>query len=430
MYGTLLYSMIILISAFEYNGGEPASLFPFTTAAESYSIPGVYRNPLSITEGDGCVISAYGSRPYSEEALHSYTSGIKYSREFWGLQISGHSFGTDFYSETRLSASAGFSPVKILSTGFTAAVYKLNINVDEEQFSSTMYDGDIAGALTPFKWVSFAFLQNCVYTEVTENNASELYPERSAGVLLKPYPGFTLSWNITDTAGGYINSFTAGITPSSFLHMQGGYTPEDTRFAASITILIKKLNVSYSLSSHPYLGYTHSFGITISSSSDIESIRYNTPPIFNRVSKININSAPAEDLRNIPGLCSRSSERIILYREKIGPVSEKALSQIGLDNDEINSIKRYCYGLARVSRIEDNILSSKRSRKKKVYVPPKQRTRERFRIMIKEGIPASTAIRYSELPESSRKGEIESLLAEDNTLTDEQKDIIRRACSR
>jgi len=431
MHGALIYSMIILVSAFEYNGGEPASLFPFSTAAESYSIPGVYKNPLSVAEGSGCTIYASGSRPYSEEALHSYNSGIKYSGETWGLQFSGHSFGSDFYSETRLSASAGFSILNTFSTGFTVSSYKLNIDVDDEQFSSTMYDGDIAGAVTPFKWISFAFLQNCISAAATGSNKSELYPEWSTGVLLKPYRGFTLSWNITDTAGGYINSFTAGITPSSFLYMRGGYSPEDTRFAASVTILIKKLNLTYSLSAHPYLGYTHSFGITISSSSDIETIRYNNPSIINRHSKININSAPAEDLKKIPGLCSLSAERIILYREKIGPVSEKGLLQIGLSNDEIAYVRKNCYGFVRDSDLKNNENTTVATpKKRKTYIPPKERIKERFRLMIKEGIPASTAIRYSEIPESPHSGEIESLLAEDNTISDEQKDIIRKACSR
>ncbi len=214
---------------------------------------------------------------------------------------------------------------------------------------------------------------------ITENNKFELFPEWSTGLLVKPYTGFTLSWNITDTAGGYINSFTAGISPTSFLHLQSGYTPEDTRFAASITVLIKKINLSYSLSSHPFLGYTHSFGITLSSSSDFETIRYSTPSISIRNTKININSASAEEIKNIPGLCSRSSERIILYREKIGPVSEKGLSQIGLDNDEIASVKRNCYGLERDLRMKGDGIPAKKSRIKKTYIPPKERIKERFR---------------------------------------------------
>ncbi|HPJ42575.1 MAG TPA: helix-hairpin-helix domain-containing protein [Spirochaetota bacterium] len=430
MQATLIYSMIILISAFEYSGNEPASLFPFTTAAESFSIPGIYRNPLSVTGEKGYTISVCGSRPYSEEALHSYTSGIKYSGEEWGIQFLGHSFGTDFYRENRFSAAAGFSPLKILNTGFTASVYKLDIDTDEENFSHTMYDGDIGGAITPFRWITIAFIQNSISAAAAESNKYELYPERSGGILVKPCTGFSLSWNITDTAAGYINSFSAGVSPAAFFHLRGGYTPEDTRFAASLTIMLKHLNATYSLSSHPYLGYTHSFSITLSSVSELETIKYSTPSIYTTDKKININSAPPDQIKNIPGLCSRSSERIILYRSKIGPISEKGLRRIGLDNNEISSIKRNCYGLARDSRIEDKDNSTKYRKKNKIYIPPKERIRTRFRIMVKEGIPASTAIRYSELPESAHTVDIESLLAEENSLTEKQKDIIRRTCSR
>jgi hypothetical protein len=431
MQATLIYSMIILISAFEYNGNEPAALFPFTTAAESYSIPGIYSNPLSAAGEKGYTISVCGSRPYSEKALHSYTSGIKYSREQWGIQFLAHSFGTDFYSENRFSAAAGFSPFKILNTGFTASAYKLDIDADEESFSNTMYDGDISAAITPVNRITFAFIQNCISAAIKDTNRYELYPERSGGILVKPCSGFTLSWNITDTAAGYINSFSAGISPAPFIHLRGGYTPEDTRFAASLTIILKNLNATYSLSSHPYLGYTHSFGITLSSASEIETIRYSTPSIYAPGKKININSAEPEEIINIPGLSSRSSERIILYRSKIGPVSEKGLRRIGLDNDEILSVKRNCYGLARESHKEDTDSSAKKYRKNnKTYIPPKERIRGRFRIMIKEGIPASTAIRYSEIPESAGREDIESILAEDISLTDIQKDIIRRTCTR
>ncbi len=428
---TLIYSMIILISAFEYNGNEPAALFPFTTAAESYSIPGIYRNPLSITGEKGYTVSVSGSRPYSEEALHSCTSGIKYSGQGWGIQFLGHSFGTDFYRENRFSAAAGLSLLKILNTGFNASAYKLDIDTDEDNFSHTMYDGDIGGAITPVNWITFAFIQNCISSATAGENRDELYPERSGGVLVKPFHGFSLAWNLTDTAAGYINSFSAGISPAAFIHLRGGYTPEDTRFVASLTILLKHLNVTYSLSSHPYLGYTHSFGITLSSASEIDTIQYSTPSIYVPEKKININSAEPEEIINIPGLSSRSSERIILYRSKIGPISEKGLRRIGLDNDEISSVKRNCYGLARESHKEDKDGSTKKYRKNnKIYIPPKERIRERFRTMIKEGIPASTAIRYSEIPESSGREDIESILAEDISLTDKQKDIIRRACSR
>lgn len=432
MAGSLIYSMIILLSAFEYSGGEPASLFPFTTAAETWPAPGVYRNPLSVTCTRGFTMSAYGSRPYSETGLHSYTSGLKYSSGDLGAQFLWHSFGTDFYRENRFTAGGGFSPSEKFIAACSVSAFRLDIDVEGESFSRVMYDADAALLFVPFNRISLSFVQNCVSTAVTGDNRYELYPERSAGILLKPSAGFSLSWNITDTAAGSINSFGAGISPVRFLSLRGGYTAEDSRIAGSLTIILKNINASYSLTSHPYLGYTHSFGITYSTATDIETVRYGTPVISAPEKKININSASPEEIRNIPGLSSRSSGRILLFREKRGSISEKALRQIGLNSDEIESVKLSCYGLARGSRAEDigdDHSFTKKSRGRKVYIPQRERIKERFRMLIKHGIPAATAIRYSELPESAHRGDIESLLAEDSSLTGEQKDAVRRACS-
>jgi len=426
----LFCSMILLFSAFEYSGGEPAALLPFTTASENYSLPGIYRNPVSAAENRGLTLSAYCSRPYSEEELHSYTSGIKYSLGRCGLQFSWHSFGTDFYKEDEFSAGGGISPWPFLTAGISGSIYRLAISGDTGSFSRTMYDADLALRLTPFEPLSFSCVQSCIRTAFTGENSMELYPERSAGATLKPSRGFTMSWNITDTSAGQINSFTSCITPAPFFSLHGAYTPRDSRFAGSVSLVIKKINVSYSLSSHPYLGYTHSLGVTFFTGGEIETIRYGKPKIVIHDKKIDINEAADEEIRNLSGLCSRSAERIILYRKKAGPVSEKSLKQLGLSKDEINYVKSNCYGMARGKNDEkDTNRAVRRTRRKKTYIPRKERIKERFRKMVKSGIPASSAIRYSEIPETSRRGHLDSLLDADKTLSREQKDVVRRICT-
>lgn len=432
MYGTFIYSVIILFSAFEYKGGEPASLFPFTIAAENYQIPGIYTNPLSIPVNEGLTISAYGSKPYLAKGLHSYTSGLKYSSGNYGAQFLWNSFGADFYSENRFTAGSGISVFNIISFGADVSAYKLKIDTDEESFSRTLYDTDIAAQLIPWRWLSLSVIQNCALTAFSDKNSMELYPEKSAGILLKPSGGFSISWNLTDTSADYINSFGADITPAKFLSLRGGYTPEDSRFAASVTFILNKLYISYSIASHPYLGYTHSFGITCSTDSDIETISYRKSMPEKPETKININSASDDEIKNIPELSSRSSGRIILYRIKAGPVTEKTLTQLGLDNDEIDSVKINCYGFARDQRkdkIDDEASYRNKKRKSKPYIPRKELIRERFRKMIKAGIPAATAIRYSELPGTAGRTEIESILDEDPSLTYEQKDSVRKICA-
>ena len=69
-----------------------------------------------------------------------------------------------------------------------------------------------------------------------------IYPERSAGIMLNPGKGFSLTWNITDTAAERVNLFTATVNPVSFLTVKGGYCRENSSFSASIGIMAKKLS--------------------------------------------------------------------------------------------------------------------------------------------------------------------------------------------
>jgi len=429
LYTGLICSVMLLFSAFEYSGGEPAALLPFTTASENYSLPGIYLNPVSVAGNRGLTVSAYCSRPYSEEELHSYTSGIKYSSGDCGLQFILNSFGTGFYREERLNAGTGISPWPFITAGLSASVYRLSINGEGESFSRTMYDADLALMFTPFEQVSLSCIQNCVSTALTGKNSLELYPERSAGATLKPSNGFTMSWNITDTSAGYINSFTSCITPAPFFSLRGAYTPDDSRFSGSASLIIKKLNVTYSISSHPYLGYTHSLGVTFFTGDEIETIRYGKPKTVIHDKKIDLISATDNEIRKLPSLSSRSAERIILYRKKAGPVSEKVLKQLGLDRDEIEYLKSNCYGLSRNNGdVKDKPLINRKKYSPKIFIPRKERIKERFRRMVKAGVPASSAIRYSELPETSRRGHLDSLLDADNSLSREQKELVRQIC--
>lgn len=428
---SLIYTLIIFISAFEYRGGEPGSLFPFMTAAGQWSVPGIYLNPLSVPDNRGLTLSFYGSRPYSENELHSYTSGVKYSSSDWGAQLLWHSFGTGFYRENSFTAGGGFCLSGILTAACSMTAYRLNVDADDVSYNRTMYDIDAGAGLRPASWIYISFMQNSVFTAATGKQGNSLYPERSAGILLFPVRGFSLSWNLTDTAAGYINSFTAEILPSGFLSIRGGYTPEDSRLAASVSVIMKSITASYSLSSHPYLGYTHAFGITYSCGSETETVVQIRRDSFTPEKTININRASPDEIRKIPFISVCSAERIILYRDKIGPVSERSLRQIGLNEEEIDSVKNYCFGLAR-SRSDDSdddrsFKSAKPGRK--IYISYKERTRERFRKLVKEGIDASSAIRYSELPLSTGRNALEEMLSADSTLTEEQKDAVRRTCS-
>ena len=253
-----------------------------------------------------------------------------------------------------------------------------------------------------------------------------IYPERTAGILLKPGKGFSFSWNITDSAVERINTFTTSVNPASFFTVKGGYCRENSSMAASIGIFVKQFMVSYGLKYHPYLGYTHSIGVTYTLSGAVESLDYKRPFGTTFTKKFNIRSVTEDELKKIDGLTDLSVGRIISYRKKIGPLTEKALMQIGLTGEEIDILEANVYGLERVHRSKDG---EKDFKKFKQRPPRGERVKNKFRKMISGGIPAYTAITYSELSESGKDDEFHNRLVNDNSLTDLQKKLVEKTCS-
>jgi hypothetical protein len=99
--------------------------------------------------------------------------------------------------------------------------------------------------------------------------------------------------------------------------------------------------------------------------------------------------------------------------------------QIGLTSDEIKIIRANAYGIERASSNKDGETNPK----KFVKTPPRQeRIKTKFQQLIKEGIQASTAIKYSELSESVNKNEFRNKLQSDNSLSSDQKKSIERIC--
>lgn len=135
------------------------------------------------------------------------------------------------------------------------------------------------------------------------------------------------------------------------------------------------------------------------------------------------------NLKNIAGLKPISARRIILFRDKIGPVTEKSLIQIGLSSDEIKTLEESVYGLSRTKEKSEDAKKFKRHRTFKKFKPRNERIKEKFRRMIAGGIPAYTAITYSELSESASLDEFHNRLWKDSSLDQGQKNLVEKICT-
>jgi len=427
----LLYAAMVYHSAFEYKTGDPDSLFPVQSAIHDYSSPVIMTSPALLPFAEGFLISCNAGRPYSNEILTSGGSAIQYGSEDYGMQLSWNSFGADFYRENTFSLSAGYSIFSFLNAGVSGNL--LFLKIETEKFSQKILipETGFSLLLAPLPWINAAFTQTGISSLTGKQNEEIIYPERSAGILLKPAKGFSLAWNITGTAAESVNTFSVTANPAHFLSVKGGYCRETSSLAASLGILAADFYVSYGLRYHPYLGYTHSIGLTYSPEAEIESLHYGRLLLTSPKKKININTAEPEELKTIDGLSILSAERIVLYRRKIGPVTEKALMQIGLTGEEIKIVEANVYGLERTSRNKEGAKEFSSKMKKFVKTPPRnERIKTKFRELIGRGIPAFKAITYSELSESGHKDNFHNGLWNDSALTDDQKKIIEKICSK
>jgi hypothetical protein len=421
----IFYTAMLYHAAFEYKTGSPDALFPVQNAIHDYSSPVVMMTPALLPFAGGLLLNSSAGRPYSEEILATGSSAIQYGTGDYGLQMSWNSFGADFYREHIFSLKAGYSIFPFLQAGVSENLYILKIDTDDLALEEKKPETDFAVLLSPSSWFNAAFIQTGLISLIRDENSSIIYPERSFGILIKPGNGFSLSWNITDTAAERVNTFSAAVNPSSFFSVKGGYCRENSSFAASFGVLTNKFFVSYGLRYHPYLGYTLSLGITYTLSPEIESLNYGKPLFSSAGKKINVKTATPDDLKKIDGLRAVSAERIIMYREKIGPVTEKSLMQIGLTGEEINIFENHVYGLERTRRNKEG---GKDFRKFKKRLPRGERIKQKFRRMIDEGIPAFKAITYSELSENEDRAFFLARLQNDNSISEEQKNLIEKTC--
>ncbi len=430
MTGIILYCVMILNGAFEYRSGNPSFLFPWQTAVQDTSCPVLTASPALLPFTGGPLFNAGASRPYSGGEIGTGSVALQYGPAEYGLQGSWNSFGSDFYREHTLSAMAGYAVFPFLSAGISENLYILKIQAEGLSLDKSFADSGFALLLNISPWFKAGLIQTNIFSMLNGKNADIIYPERSAGILLKPCRGFSLCWNITETAVERVNAFTAAVNPAPFFSVSGGYCRENSSLAASFTVSASGFFVSYGLRYHPYLGYSHSLGITCAPDRSVETLDYSRPLFRSSRKRINVKTASIEDFKEIEGLTPRSAERIVLYREKIGPVNEKALVQIGMTGDEIKSFESGVYGLERsVQKTGSEKLKGKVFKKYVKKPPRRERIKTKFRSLIGGGIRANTAILYSELSETADTEGFNRRLNSDGSLTAEQKKFIGKICS-
>jgi hypothetical protein len=400
------------IGAFDYRGSTPAALFPFCQAAAEPSLPDAIVNPAYLPAIRYPYLHFSGGIPYTLGELTSSTLGAGYGTRGFGIRAAWDRFGFEQYQEHVVTLSLGYQPVRYVSLGAGAYYYNLSIDTAETTLRTHQGDARASIVVAPCKWFEAAFMQENIASLFLAKRRDLLFPEWSAGAALKPFRGFTLLYNITGTATGYVNTISAAANVLKYFSLRAGYAIEATTGAASLSFIYRYIAVSYGIKYHPHLGLTHSIGVTLSAfEMNIEPISYGeifpALPDRSETAKTDINACSYEELAALPGVGAQHADRIMKYRKTIGPVTRTALLQVGMSEGEIARLMERVTGLAAETGGQAATMQQRESA---------ERAQKRvFRGLVAAGVPASTALELSDL---AVRGQREALAARIDSLRD------------
>ena len=425
-------SLLVFPAAFEYRPESPASLFPTLQAVKDETVSvmqGAY-SPFA----QSAAVSSSVSRPYSYEELLSQQYAAVLPFEYIGLSAQWSSFGMSGYRENAFKTSVGVSLAGKAAFSVGCNWYSLNIQGGELDISKNYFDASASLLLRPFNWIEAGFAVENISAYF--NNHLYIKPVWAAGLGFKPFQGLSVFYNISTEDETFVNtlSVTAHILP--FLSASLGYGRETMTWAGSLSAQVKNVSVSYGMRQHPYLGATHIVGVTLrANNTPLPSIKYSareetideTP-----FEKVDINSCTDDEIMEIPGINEMYAVRIIRYREMIGPVSEKALAQLGFSAREIVRLQRYIYGLANETiRSRENAQSKTKTNSYALKKKQNEAGRNMFMALVDElGLSPTEAMDLCGVAaKEGRAGFRKKVLAMQN-LSDADKQKAEAICAR
>jgi len=423
----LLFHMSLSpIVSFEYRESAPAALFPYVRAAEQCSDPAAVRNPSYLPCMNFMYAGFTAQRPYSMEELSSTSVKTGAGAHGMGFQVNWCRFGIPEYRENSIETGLGYMPWEWFSVGAGLTWKNLCIRTEDISYDKNMYDFNLALLLIPFSWLNISGLLENGMSFFNENRRKDLFPEWSCGASIKALRGLTVSWNITSVENACINtvSVCAGLT--EFMCMCGGYSRETSSGSAAFVFYLRNLIFSYGIRYHPHLGYTHSLSLSLSQDHSLpEVMRYNTRPFSDindkPAEKVNLNRCTADELLELSGINSRTAGRIMKYRKTKGPLTRKALRQIGMTAPEVDCLLEYAYGLAEEKKFNKSFRRTKKGGQNRAV-------KSLFVRLMGAGISASSALEIATLLRDKKKKEAVSVVNSIRGINEASREKARKIC--
>ncbi|MBN1531970.1 MAG: helix-hairpin-helix domain-containing protein [Spirochaetes bacterium] len=414
------------LRAFEYRESAPGSHFPSGMAVQDVSQPGTVSNPALLPLVGFSYLSAAGARPYSLPDMGAQGLRLGLCRQNAGVQASWSRFGIEGYAEQIFGLAGGIRVFGPLALGANAGCSMIGIDIDGFSRTRRIWDGGIAVVLEPFRWLLMTFFQENLAALLFRLRRGTVYPQWNAGLSLRPIRGVDLMYGMSGTAFGLVNSIALSVRLFPFLALGAGYQRETGAASGALSLLFGRVGVSYGFRYHDSLGMTHTLSLTLTlQSREFPSLAGGggtaRPDVTARV---DINRCGEEELARVPLISRELRGRIVEYRQSVGPLTRSALLRLGMGEGDADRLCDYAYGLQeerRGSRAE-------KWRRGTVRAGMAERRRRLFMKMVEAGLPASRAIRLSEMAAAGRGRALREEIDSMTDLTADQKRKIRGLC--
>lgn len=417
------------VAAFEYRESSPASLFPAGAAIQDPSLPDTVSNPALFPFVGFGYLSCAGSRPYSLEAMSSWTVRAGFGGNTAAVQGAWSRFGIEGYHEQIFVIAGGIRPSSVFSFGAGATWSTVTINTDGVGSFRGIWDGSVAAVVEPFIWLRLAFSQDNIVSMLLRSRRDLACPQWNAGIALMPVDGLDICYGMSGTAFGYMNSVSVSARIFPFLSVAAGYQHETGTGSGAVTMLWGRAAVSYGFRYHPVLGMTHSLSVTLTFRSRTfaslrEGRRNRERP--DPASRIDISRCDEDSLRKIPVITPEIRGLIMDHRRRNVPLTVSALRGLGMSDGDVERLHDYAYGLEEEPRPADRGRDGKQWRgdfRKKLEL-----RRDLFGKLLKLGIKATGAVRISDLAARGKRADLKKEIDSLSGFTDRQRKGIRDLC--
>ena len=385
-------------SAFRYGFSEGEGIFPYSAPACDPRFVDPSSVPAYAPLTGGLFLKTSYTRPYMIEGLHSCGVSGGYASSRIGGGFMWNRFGIDQYMEDRIAVFSGLRITDQLLIGGRIHADRFAVSVGDYSSRNTVYDADAMILLKPLPSVSIAYRQDNIHALTNRRRRDILYPDSSFGVVISPEPGISCGWNYLHNHDSGINSLHVRATILPSFSVSSGYARETSTYAVCANLLVKNITVTYGFNYHAYLGMTHRVGIVLSSAPvPFEPIVMYRKKITEEIT-IDITSCSPDDIMRLSSITEDHAERIVKYRDKIAPVTERALYQLGLSKTEISEILTHCTGIVVEKNTDKEEQPKWQSFRKNhdTHYKKKAQTKSLFIRLVDAGIPPATAIKIAD----------------------------------